>query len=316
MGKGRRSFEAEPGEPAFLIAPHSAETFAPDQCVTGPRASVRWANQVLEQLPNAETRKGRRADRRSGDVVFFIHGFNTTSTGAFRIHKKLSTALQEAGFPHAFVSFDWPSKGTVTNYIEDSLDAAKAAPALVETGIALFAGMSLPGCETRVHVIAHSMGAYVARTAFDFAPYNVTARQSGWMINQLVMIAADIGASSLAGDKSARMLAKAQRATNYFSGYDFALATSNAKRFLTSPRAGRWGTPEAMRSRIADVDCSPRYLALANDAKSPIDSHCWYFDDRAVFIPDLVETLRGNIDRRLIPRRRPDPVNPGRLLLE
>jgi hypothetical protein len=55
---------------------------------------------------------------------------------------------------------------------------------------------------------------------------------------------------------------------------------------------------------------------LANDAKSPIDSHCWYFDDRAVFIPDLVETLRGNIDRRLIPRRRPDPVNPGRLLLE
>lgn len=313
---GAKFFDPEPGEPSFLIAPDDAGAFAPEHRVSGGEPGKRWAQQVLARLPPAEARPGKRLDRRAGDIVFFVHGFNTDAADALRTHKKISRALADAGFAHVFVSFDWPSKGSLANYIEDSLDAAKAAPALVETGIALFAGLNLPDCETRVHVIAHSMGAYVTRCAFDFAPHDENARQRAWMVNQLVLIAADVGAASLAGDKAARMLAKAQRTTNYFSGYDIALATSNAKRFLTSPRAGRWGAPEAVRTRIADVDCSPRYARLARRETAPIDSHAWYFDDREVFIPDLVATLQGDIDRSLLAKRQRDPDNPGRFLLE
>lgn len=310
---GVQVFGDEPSDPAFLIAPEGAATFAPEQRVAGPSAGKRWRDRVIGALPR--TSDGKPA----GDIVFFVHGYNVDAADAFAAHKTFSDALRNAGFEHVFVSFDWPSKGTITNYVEDSLDAAKAAPALVESGLALFASRAQPDCEARVHVIAHSMGAYVARCAFDFAPHDPSTRQAAWMINQMVLIAADVGSSSLAGDKAARMLAKAHRTTNYFSGYDAALATSNAKRLLTSPRAGRWGAPAEIRDRIADVDCSPRYEAFrrTQDGGSEIKrSHCWYFDDRDVFIPDLVETLRGDVDRRLLPRRRPDPVNPGRLLLE
>ena len=166
-GAGRR-FEAEPGPATYLAAPRGAPAFHPDHKLSG---AAEWAELVLGQLPkDGESRP-------SGDLVFLVHGFNVDEKDAFNFHRTVSENLDAVGFRHVLVSFDWPARGTITNYLEDNHDALVAAPNLVTGGIALFARFTRPDCRTRVHVVAHSMGAYVTREAFRQAEGHPPASQ-------------------------------------------------------------------------------------------------------------------------------------------
>lgn len=330
---GARLFNAEPGEPVYLAAPAEAEAFEPEHIVAAAgriSSAERWARLVMEALP-ADPEPAPRAARaarlaglpppRAGDLVFYVHGYNVDPRDALEGHRAVRRGLQEQGFNAVVVSFDWPSQGGFLNYLEDSLDAHKAAPELVKSGIGLFASLTGPDCRTRVHVLAHSMGAMVARQACDYAGGHPATREQAWGLSQLVLVAADISARSLESGAAAAMLDRAQRVTNYASAHDAALATSNVKRFMSSPRLGRHGVPLEMRSRVVDVDCSARWQALRAGAPelSRLDammrSHSWYWGDTQVFMADLAATLRGDIDRNVLATRERDPAEPGRLKL-
>jgi esterase/lipase superfamily enzyme len=248
--------------------------------------------------------------RRTGDIAALIHGYNVDAGAALGFHRRLEAGLRRTGYGGQVVSFDWPARGTFLNYLEDGLDAAQSAITLARDGLALLARLSAPDCRVRVHVIAHSMGAFVAREAFRLAEFHPAA-QAGWGVSQLVLVAADISQASLASDLGAAMLGRAQRVTNYFSGRDLALASSNLKRLGGSPRLGRHGAPAGLISRIADVDCGAR--ALARGASGLVESHSWYFED-AAFYADLAATLAGDLDRALLPTR--DAGQGGRLRLK
>jgi hypothetical protein len=97
------------------------------------------------------------------------------------------------------------------------------------------------------------------------------------------------------------------RMTNYFSGYDEALAVSNVKNIDISARVGRVGMPveTPAHDKAVDVDCGPRYAAVPDRkfvAIQGMQSHSWYLED-AVWLDDLAYTLKGQMDRNAIPTR-------------
>lgn len=305
------AFHDEPGEPSFVISSDAATTIDPADRIMGAGKRKKWAKAILDEAKNADD---------EGDIVFFVPGYNVNAQDAFTSHKTLSTNLKAQGLKDAvLVTYSWPAKGDFLNYLEDDSDARETAIHLVRSGIAIFAGMTEPQCRVRMHVMAHSMGAMVVREAFRAAAGNPHTRESAWGISQLIFLAADISARSLTSDVSQAMFDKSQRFTNYFNRHDTALATSNAKRFLSSPRLGRHGAPESVLGKVVDVDMSGRWEHVAaNNAqgilRDKLLSHSFYKDDEK-FARDVANTIIGDIDRRNMPDRQRHEGEPGRFMI-
>jgi esterase/lipase superfamily enzyme len=307
---GAAYFGDEPGEASFLQSPANATSFLPEHRIMGRHKNRKWAEKILAQATLADG---------TGDIIFFVHGYNTDMKDAFDNHKKLADNLRESGLDKAgFVSYSWPAKGSFLNYLEDDTDARATALHLIRSGLALFAGLSEPDCRIRVHVMAHSMGALVVREAFRAAKGSKTTREGAWGVCQLILFGADISRASLNGSSGMELFRRSQRFTNYFNFHDVVLATSNVKRFMTAPRLGRHGAPQEVLDKVADVDLSDHWLEVAkNNDKNFIQdvpySHAFYREDK-VFAQDVAYTIKGDMDRRKIPKRHPHPDMDGKLL--
>ena len=291
----RGEFIAEPGRALFLKVP-SNRTPAPDHSI----ARKSWLDEVMHA---GHTGQDDHSGEDCGDIAIFVHGYNTSPADVARRHRKLSRGLRRAGFGGALVSYDWPSDDRAINYLEDRVDAKLTALALVRDGIALLAATHKRGCRHNVHVIAHSMGAYVVREAFDDADDRPAIAASNWNISQLCLVGADISSRSMAADdaRSRSLYRHATRVTNYFNPYDSVLKLSNVKRAGVAPRAGRRGLPDEIPERAIDVNCGARHKGQHGDDPG----HSWYFDDTA-FIADLAATLAGDTDGRVTAARRRD----------
>ena len=286
----RGRFVAEPGRTRFLVVPGGALP-APGQAV---RSRSAWLASLLAA-----------GDGRS--VLVFVHGYASSLGDVMWRHRRLESNLRAAGFTGSLVSFDWPSADCTLNYLEDRDDAKATALALVRDGIALICRRGQDRCDVAVHVLAHSMGAYVVREAFDDADDRRALAEVNWSVAQMVFVAADVSRRSLSeSDARSRSLYRhCARLTNYSNPYDAALAISNVKRIGVAPRAGRVGLPEDAPRKAVDVDCGAHWSELNEDAaerRGRFD-HSWHFGD-GVFVRDLAATLRGQVDRhRLVTRR-------------
>ncbi len=324
---GKKVFYPEPGDPSYLIAPDDASEFHPDHELSGPvaRRAKNWAEQIIAEANTNPDPDGPP----DGDIIFIVHGFNVNAKGALRSHKKISEGLKAFGKPSAnargidkavCVSYDWPAKGSFLNYLEDDSDARQSAIHLVRAGIALFARFTQPDCRIRVHVLAHSMGNLVVREAYRAAAGYPGTREAAWGVTQMIMYAADISSGSLRNDDGQQLISNSQRVTNYYNRHDKALATSNVKRFLSSPRLGRHGAPDEVLDQLVDVDCSERWLEVArtNDDGLLADipySHSFYEED-PIWLKDIAATLAGDKDRRVIETRETHPSYSRRMALK
>ncbi len=294
--KGKKYFAADPGRASFLICGEAGTIFAPSQRIIGKGNQKHWAAKVIDAASG---------ERGEGDIVFFVHGYNVDAQSAFKTHKILQSRLAQHGLEKAaLVSYDWPARGSFLNYLEDDSDARATAIDLVRAGISLSAKYTKPECRMRVHVMAHSMGALVVREAFRAAAGHSPTREAAWGVTQLILFGADISSRSIAGPDSVQLFHHAQRITNYFNRHDTALATSNAKRFMSSPRLGRHGAPKEMLDKIVDIDVTDRWKRVSDQLtdsclEEHLLSHSFYFSDD-VWIKDVVETLKGDVDRRHI----------------
>jgi esterase/lipase superfamily enzyme len=177
----------------------------------------------------------------------------------------------------------------------------------VDDCIALLAAYQVQDCWINLHVMAHSMGAYVVREAFTDADDRWQIAAVNWMVSQMMLVAGDISSSSLAEGNplSASLYRHCLRLTNYWNPYDVILKLSNAKRVNIGPRAGRVGLPANAPLKAVDVDCGAYYHQLtageAPEARA-IHSHSWYFDD-PVFCQDVVLTIAGDLSRDRFPTR-------------
>ena len=132
----------------------------------------KWLAAVL-----ATFKRSLRTDNLEGDLVFFVHGYNNTVANVAARHRLIEKGLAKAGQKCTIITFDWPSGDTPLGYLEDRHDAKETAFRLVQNGIRLFLKAQTKDCAVNIHVIAHSMGAYIVREAFDDADDTTAAKQ-------------------------------------------------------------------------------------------------------------------------------------------
>ena len=269
----------------------------------------RWTETVIEA---GHTHQDPHTGDDCGDIAVLVHGYNTSPAGSLDLHRRLHSGLTRSGFKGTLVSFDWPSDDRAINYLEDRTDAKLTALRLVDDCISLLVAARYPRCRINVHVIAHSMGAYVLREAFDDADDRPRLAESSWTVSQLCLVGADISSASLAaGDaRSSSLYRHCNRLTNYSNAYDRALKLSNVKRIGVAPRAGRRGLPQDAPAKATNVDCSEYFRERYGDTDDL--GHSWYFDDSG-FVRDLAESLAGDTAPDVTANRRVAPD--GHLLL-
>jgi pimeloyl-ACP methyl ester carboxylesterase len=270
----------------------------PDNEVPAPKHQVpvaQWTREIMQSFPTTP-------DGPSGDVLFFVHGYNNSVADVDGRHKAIQAGLTANNFPCVVISFDWPSGTDPLAYLPDRDNAKLTAIRMVNAGIKLFVRAQDNVCDINVHVLGHSTGAYVIREAFDHADGGQVTG-AAWTVGQIALISGDVSSTSYSqgNPETDATYRRCYRFTNYSNGYDQVLQISNAKRAGFSPRVGRVGLPSDAPAKAVNVDCSPYYHATYGIG-SPTTSHSWQFGD-AVFLKDLTETIRGTLDRSVIPTR-------------
>ncbi|MEM6824218.1 MAG: alpha/beta hydrolase [Pseudomonadota bacterium] len=304
LSKG--TFTNEPGATHFLEVPGNSATPKPAHKIS-KRA---WLDKVI-----ARSKQGGSSGPEEGDIVIYVHGFNNDQKSVLRRQRALRKGLEAHGFDGVVIAFDWPSADSAFNYLEDRKDAKATAIKLVDEGIRSFAALQTQDCKINTHIVAHSMGCYVVREAFDDADDRRSIAARSWSVSQVAFLGADVSASSMApgNPKTSSLYRHCVRLTNYFNPFDNVLKLSSVKRVGVSARAGRIGVERPEPDKLVDLNCGPYFEKEEGVITGQDDSaHNWYFSDARV-LEDLAHTIRGNIDRRLIPTRA--PTNLGGLAL-
>jgi esterase/lipase superfamily enzyme len=299
------SFTPEPGPSRYLKVPKGMLP-KPEHAI--PR--TQW----VKELRQASTwsKDSRRHNNERGDLLVFVHGYRNDLQSIKNRHEQLESQLNAVGFKGAILTFCWPSDNKVINYLEDRHDAKRSAMQLVTDGIRILSEHQTPNCTINIHLLGHSTGAYVIREAFDDAD-DTALPNNAWSVSQVVFIAGDVSSGSMSdGNSSTDSLYRhCYRLTNYSNKHDSALKLSNAKRLGVAPRVGRVGLPSNAPSKAVNIDCSDYFQRLKadsdvqnSDQTDELDrfEHSWHFGNK-LFIDDLLETLKGDLDRAVIPTR-------------
>ena len=109
-------------------------------------AFVRSINEELAKRP-----RGQR------DVLFFVHGYNNTTSDALL---RLGQFVEDTEFDGVAVLFDWASAAKVSRYVYDLNSAMIARPAIAEIG-SILAKTRAEGYD----IFAHSMGGFLIMEA-------------------------------------------------------------------------------------------------------------------------------------------------------
>lgn len=294
-------FGSRMGSISYLKVPDDAKEPQPSHRISG--GVSQWLKEIVNHANPPAAKKWL-------DVVFFVHGYNTDAKEALIRQRLVEAELLKRRFECMVIGFDWPTAGNAAMYSYDRFEAQSAASCLVKGGIIPFARFTLKDCPVNVHLMAHSMGGFVVREAFRSVDKGRDADLANdWRIGQLVLFAADISSNcfSLGNPDMLPVFRHSGRLTNYYSGYDEALAASNVKNIDFSSRVGRVGMPTKTpaNDKALDVNCGPRYAAVQQRKLKIIDgmiSHSWYLEDE-LWYDDLAYTLMGQLDRNVIPTR-------------
>jgi esterase/lipase superfamily enzyme len=280
----------------FLEIPPTARVHTPAMAI----ARTDWIRKVVAIGETGRNGQGRPV----GDVLIYIHGFNTAKGDVLKRHRLIRAGLEKLGYKGAIVSFDWPCADTALNYLPDRVMAKKTALQLVTDGIASFARTVQQDCEISTHVLAHSMGAFVLREAFDDADDRPALVATSWSLSQVMLIGADVSAGSMgASDVSSSLYRHCVRLTNYSNPYDAVLSISNAKRVGVSPRVGRIGLPDSAPTKAVNVNVGEYYDTHREEFAHVANSdHSFYYHSPEMMV-DILHTLQGRIDRHKIPTR-------------
>jgi len=251
-------------------------------------------------------------------VTLLIHGYNDSfgdSTALYQsVCDQLFDGLSSMGL---CVLYDWPSMGSVLGYEPDRSTARKCAEDLADILSDLFdwliakqkLTMTNPAlaCKAKVSVIAHSMGNYVLQKAMAAAWTRNNQPLLVSLINQLVMVAADVdndlfdvgAADNADGDAMANLT---YRITSLFSGRDAVLGASAGLKHFGTRRLGRSGLAHRpplvdgppQTDNVWDIDCSSFFPASVGGESI----HGAYFSTDAVI--GLMRKILTGIDRGVL----------------
>ena len=237
-----------------------------------------------------------------GEILIYVHGFNTEQSEMLERRRKIELGLAAEGWQGLVLSYDWPSDGTLWAYLSDRTDAKHTAPYLVVDAIAPLLNLRP---QPRVHLVCHSMGAYLTLRGFSGVGDSGAPGTSPWGVHEVAFVSADADKPWMETGAwgSLVMDLRCARFTNYYSTFDRVLNLAEGI-VHGQERAGRDGLPIAIPSGFHDVYCGAQYDAkVPPSGKTLRGSHTWYFDDPG-FYRDLRLTLEG-ADPAAMPTRRP-----------
>ena len=278
---------------------------APERLRPGRRSQVLGSNTVF-----AEIRESMRAGI---DTVLFIHGFNYSFHEALIDAALLKRTYETAETPYTFFVFSWPSDGSLMPYIAYANDRADART----SGAALGRGLLKLGefvrrvsgelgprvrsdlgrdaetarlrkelCTGRLHLMAHSMGAYALRCAVQGMRREI-GDDLPRLFDEILLIAADEDADAFEHDHKLALLPRlGRRVTVYHNREDIPLAVSD----LTKGNPDRLGADGPSRTlnlpaKLTIIDCTPVVTGFQEHR---------YHKHQEIVITDIMAALRGN----------------------
>jgi len=258
--------------------------------------------------------------------TLFVHGYNTSWKDAIADYGKIWTNLfsREADLGMC-VLFSWPSEGLRLGYYPDRLMAREVAPDLADVLNRLYERLAdqqestarnqRHACFTKTSMIAHSMGNFVLQKAMQLAWTRQNQPLLSSLLNQLLMVAADVDNDLFKGGETVdqsdgdAIANLCYRISVLFTGRDPVLGLSAGLKHFGKRRLGRSGLadPCAVSDNVWQVDCSSLISANAKHI------HSAYFEEARTIA--LMRGLLRGIDRQVIvneglaPATRPCPPN-------
>lgn len=243
----------------------------------------------------------RKAMLDGQDTLVFVHGFNVTFAGAIEAGARLARDVRIRGGASGegrlvnIVVFSWPSDGEAIpymSYYSDREDARASGPALARTYLKLRDFLeqlqTQDRCERSIHLLAHSMGAYVLRQGLQA----VIAKDPDALVrifDQILLAAPDEDDDAFELDSKLKPLPRIGRqVTVYFNPSDRALVVSD-KTKGNPDRLGSDGPRliDMLPKKVVLVDCRN----VAGDADALIQ-HSYYTRSRAMAF-DIGAVLAG-----------------------
>jgi len=268
-------------------------------------------------------------------VTFFVHGYNVGWQASSNSYQNLCARMFEGDDSLGLcVSFDWPSYGNILGYYPDRAHARECAQDLTDILSELFdwlvkkqddalkAAVAIAQnkkpktepCKAKVSVISHSMGNYVLQKAMAAAWTRKNQPLLVSLVNQLVMVAADVDndlfdAGAPDNDDGAAMVNLTYRITALYSGRDAVLGASAGLKHFGTRRLGRAGlahypplvTQPPATDNVWDIDCSNFFPSTVNG----MEVHGAYFLTDATI--DLMRQVLKGIDRDVLVERKIAP---------
>lgn len=233
-------------------------------------------------------------------ISLFVHGYNNSWADSVRRYVKIRQSLFDGDRSlGALVLLSWPSDGSAAAYLADREDARDSASGLAEMLVKLHdhliglqrlaaqSGDPKKFCRAKISIIAHSMGNYVVQKALATASKRLNNPQLVTLINQLVMVAADVDndlfQKSKPDDSDGSLMANlCYRIAAFYSGLDAVLGASAGLKHFGTRRLGRSGL--ARRDEVWDNVFD---LDVSTEIRNTDDKHSGVFDS-----PMAVELLR------------------------
>src|SRR6185312_17275685 len=171
------AFDETVGATRFLIVPDNVDPAPVKEQIRRP---ADWYAQVI-----ANGKWTNDDGKERGDILFIVHGYNTSVAEAMSRHRQIKQGLAANHFKGVVVSFDWPCGTDALAYLVDRHRAKMTAFKLVDDGIWQLSARQTPDCPINIHVLGHSTGAYVIREAFDDAD-DSQVPHSAWLVSQIL----------------------------------------------------------------------------------------------------------------------------------
>ena len=287
---------------------------APERLRPGRRSQLLGSTAMFEEI---------REQMRAGvDKVLFIHGFNYTFHESLIDAARLKRTYETDDCPYTFFVFSWPSDGSLMPYIAYANDRADART----SGTALGRGLLKLGafvqrvseelgprvrsdlgrdpdtarqrqelCGGRLHLMAHSMGAYALRHAVQGMRREI-GDDLPRLFDEILLFAPDEDADAFEHDHKLALLPKlARRVTVYHNREDIPLAISD----MTKGNPDRLGAdgpahPHLLPAKVSVVDCT--------EVVTEFQEHR-YHKAEAIVVKDI-QALIGNVKSDQITHRK------------
>lgn len=253
---------------------YTADGGAVDQLSTWTPRTEKQFRQELAAQADAFPLIPENDHERQKHVTLFVHGYNNDWRDAAKRYQQITDDIYAGtGGLGICLLFTWPSNGQTAHYLADRDDARASGPALSRVFNLLYDQASLMEvkaangtgvCKAKVSVIAHSMGNWVLQNALKYTweRYNKPLLVS--LINQCVMVAADVdndlfaGGDAVGGGAAEGMANLCYRITALYTGKDSVLGVSAGLKHFGKRRLGRSGLDRSVAEpdNVWDFDCS------------------------------------------------------------